>query len=162
MLKQKYLLTQHGLDIQDVDSLLTTNDNATMLYPAGASMYVNGSNQGTGGYGSAWSANDIMMIAMDLDATQKKFILVKMVVGGMVQIIQLMLQQQEKIYQIIQLMFYRSDSGSGTQTAYWNFGNGYFGTTAISSEGTNASGIGKFEYDVPSGYTALSTKGLNE
>ena len=43
----------------------------------------------------------------------------------------------------------------------FNFGNGFFGTTAISSEGTNASGIGKFEYDVPSGYTALSTKGLN-
>jgi hypothetical protein len=42
-----------------------------------------------------------------------------------------------------------------------NFGNGYFGTTAITSEGTNASGNGKFEYDVPSGYTALSTKGLN-
>ena len=44
----------------------------------------------------------------------------------------------------------------------WNFGNGFFGTTAISSEGTNASNIGKFEYDVPTGYTALSTKGLNE
>ena len=44
----------------------------------------------------------------------------------------------------------------------WNFGNGFFGTTQISSEGTNASGIGKFEYDVPTGYTALSTKGLNE
>ena len=44
----------------------------------------------------------------------------------------------------------------------YNFGNGYFGTTAISSEGTNASGIGKFEYDVPTGFTALSTKGLNE
>ena len=43
-----------------------------------------------------------------------------------------------------------------------NFGNGFFGTTQISSEGTNASGIGKFEYDVPAGYTALSTKGLNE
>jgi hypothetical protein len=43
-----------------------------------------------------------------------------------------------------------------------NFGQGYFGTTAIASEGTNASGIGKFEYDVPTGYTALSTKGLNE
>jgi len=43
----------------------------------------------------------------------------------------------------------------------WNFGNGYFGTTAIASEGSNASGIGKFEYNVPSGYTALSTKGLN-
>jgi hypothetical protein len=49
--------------------------------------------------------------------------------------------------------------GSGTNQ--FNFGNGFFGTTAISSEGTNASGIGKFEYDVPTGYTALSTKGLN-
>ena len=46
-------------------------------------------------------------------------------------------------------------------TAALNFGNGYFGTTAVSSAGTNASGIGIFEYDVPTGYTALSTKGLN-
>ena len=43
-----------------------------------------------------------------------------------------------------------------------NFGNGYFGTTVISSQGTNASNNGKFEYDVkPSDATALSTKGLN-
>ena len=51
---------------------------------------------------------------------------------------------------------------SGTGTWDINFGNGYFGTTIISSDGTNASNIGKFEYDVPTGYTALSTKGLNE
>jgi hypothetical protein len=51
---------------------------------------------------------------------------------------------------------------SNSYTFYVNFGNGYFGTTAISSEGTNASNIGKFEYDVPTGYTALCTKGLNE
>ena len=44
----------------------------------------------------------------------------------------------------------------------YNFGNGYFGTTAVSSAGTNASGLGIFEYDVPAGYTALCTKGLNE
>jgi len=44
---------------------------------------------------------------------------------------------------------------------YVNYGNGYFGSTAVSSAGTNASGIGIFEYDVPTGYTALSTKGLN-
>ena len=43
-----------------------------------------------------------------------------------------------------------------------NFGNGYFGTTAVSSAGTNASGIGTFEYDVPTGYTAISTLGLME
>jgi len=46
-------------------------------------------------------------------------------------------------------------------TASWNFGNGFFGTTAVSSAGTNASNNGIFEYDVPAGYTALSTKGLN-
>jgi hypothetical protein len=48
-----------------------------------------------------------------------------------------------------------------SNTIQTNFGNGYFGTTQIASEGTNASSIGKFEYDVPTGYTALSTKGLN-
>ena len=54
--------------------------------------------------------------------------------------------------------------GKGNQdnsTMQYNFGNGYFGTTAVSSAGTNASGNGIFEYDVPTGYTALSTKGLN-
>jgi len=44
---------------------------------------------------------------------------------------------------------------------YVNYGNGYFGSTAVASAGTNASGNGIFEYDVPTGYTALSTKGLN-
>ena len=48
-----------------------------------------------------------------------------------------------------------------TTTAQHNFGNGFFGTTAVSSAGTNASGNGIFEYDVPAGFTALSTKGLN-
>jgi len=59
--------------------------------------------------------------------------------------------------------FFASEQNAtpGTRGAEWNFGNGYFGTTAISSEGTNASGIGKFEYDVPANFTALSTKGLN-
>ena len=50
---------------------------------------------------------------------------------------------------------------SGATAFQFNFGNGYFGSTAISSEGTNASNLGKFEYDVPSGFTALCTKGLN-
>ena len=43
-----------------------------------------------------------------------------------------------------------------------NFGNGFFGTTAISSAGSNASGLGNFEYDVPAGFAAWCTKGLNE
>ena len=60
--------------------------------------------------------------------------------------------------------FYYAQAGNihNTSTTFQvNFGNGYFGTTAVSSAGANASGNGIFEYDVPTGYTALSTKGLN-
>jgi hypothetical protein len=56
---------------------------------------------------------------------------------------------------------YDGNGTFGNPVLNYNFGNGYFGTTAVSSAGTNASGIGIFEYDVPTGYTALSTKGLN-
>jgi len=41
-----------------------------------------------------------------------------------------------------------------------NFGNGYFGTTAITSAGSNGNGS-LFEYDVPSGFYALNTKNIN-
>jgi hypothetical protein len=59
------------------------------------------------------------------------------------------------------LPYFAPNSGSSYVIMNPNFGNGYFGTTAVASAGTNASGIGIFEYDVPTGYTALSTKGLN-
>jgi hypothetical protein len=52
-------------------------------------------------------------------------------------------------------------NNTGIPQSSYNFGNGYFGTTAVASAGTNASGNGIFEYDVPTGFTALSTKGLN-
>ena len=41
-----------------------------------------------------------------------------------------------------------------------NFGNGFFGTTAVASAGSNGNGS-IFEYDVPSGYYALNTKNIN-
>ena len=52
---------------------------------------------------------------------------------------------------------------SGYASTVWNvnFGNGYFGTTAISSAGTAPSKGGIFEYDCPTGYQALCTKGIN-
>ena len=55
---------------------------------------------------------------------------------------------------------FNSMYASGESVSF-NFGNGYFGNTVVSSAGTNASNNGIFEYDVPAGYTALSTKGLN-
>jgi len=50
---------------------------------------------------------------------------------------------------------YRSES-----SVSFNFGNGFFGTTAITSAGSNGNGS-LFEYDCPTGYYALNTKNLN-
>jgi hypothetical protein len=51
---------------------------------------------------------------------------------------------------------------SNTRKIEFNFGNGYFGTTAVSSATSDESGLGIFEYTVPSGYYALCTKNINE
>jgi hypothetical protein len=53
------------------------------------------------------------------------------------------------------------NDGSATGTFKCNFGNGYFGTTAVSSAQNPDDGIGIFEYDVPTGYRALCTKSIN-
>ena len=53
---------------------------------------------------------------------------------------------------------FHSFNGSTTNA---NFGNGYFGTTAVSSAQNPDDGIGIFEYDVPTGYRALCTKSIN-
>ena len=52
-------------------------------------------------------------------------------------------------------------AGLATTSIEANFGNGYFGTTAVSSAQNPDDGIGIFEYDVPAGYRALCTKSIN-
>ena len=55
---------------------------------------------------------------------------------------------------------------SGNGSWEWNFGNGFFGTTAITTNSGNgyagAEGKSKFAYQPKSGHSALSTKGLNQ
>ena len=53
-------------------------------------------------------------------------------------------------------------NGGSTYTNYTNFGNGYFGTTAVASGNADSAGLGIFEYTVPSGYYSLCTKNLAE
>ena len=59
-----------------------------------------------------------------------------------------------EFYLPVSIQYYNSDCS-------FNFGNGYFRTTAVTSAGNNASNNGIFEYDVPTGFSAWSTKGLN-
>ena len=115
-------------------------------------------------YGTGLSTNDILGVAMDLDNNKLYFSVngswqnsanPSSGTGGLS--ITAPSSTTTGVYH-----FALGDEASSTPSVQCNFGNGYFGTTAISSEGTNASGIGKFEYDVPTGFTALSTKGLNE
>ena len=53
--------------------------------------------------------------------------------------------------------FWSGSSG----TFSMNFGNGFFGTTAVASSNADAAGHGLFEYTVPTGFYTLNTKNLN-
>jgi hypothetical protein len=58
-------------------------------------------------------------------------------------------------------VWFASSSGQTNVVLEHNFGNGYFGTTAVASAENDDAGHGKFEYDVPAGYYALCTKNIN-
>ena len=122
-----------------------------------------GNNNSTGaGWGASYTQNDIIGVAMDLDNNKIYFSK-----NGTWQDSGDPTSGATGTGSMYDLAsgynyFPATSLYSTTAGVSFNFGNGRFGTTAISSEGTNASGIGKFEYDVPTGYTALSTKGLNE
>jgi hypothetical protein len=57
--------------------------------------------------------------------------------------------------------FSDNEETTGNVTIAANFGNGFFGTTAVSSAQNPDDGIGIFEYSVPTGYKALCTKSIN-
>ena len=57
---------------------------------------------------------------------------------------------------------YTAYNGSGGNPSLsFNFGNGFFGTTVVTSAQNPDDGIGIFEYDPPAGYRALCTKSIN-
>ena len=135
------------------------NTNGIKIYTEGGTAYNSTSQHGN------FTVNDVIGVGLDMDNGRLYF----SKNGGWSNGAATWTGTSPSTYVTLQTdiydeFFFLCGDAAGSQYANWsaNFGNGYFGTTAISSEGTNASGIGKFEYDVPTGYTALSTKGLNE
>jgi hypothetical protein len=118
-------------------------------------------NASNSSYGAAWGATSIIGVAIDMD--NKKLYFHKdgvyqnsgVPTSGSTGTGALSLTEDE--YYLIVSGYKNTENPS----IHANFGNGYFGTTAVATQGTNASGNGIFEFDVPTGYTALSTKGLN-
>ena len=123
-------------------------------------------NSSTGGYGTIMAENDIGMIAFDAEngtiwtgvngtwdnsATSGE-IAAGTTTNAMFSSI------------VVDDPFFFTCSIEGTSVSpyvNWNFGNGYFGITAISSAGTVSTGDdSQFEYDVPTGYYGLNTKNL--
>ena len=142
---------------QTLENGISTNSIA--LYVAGATMYIDGLNQGSGGYGSAWSSNDIMLLALDLDSATKKIYFGKN--GGWWNGSDYSAGSPttgETLDANITYGF-TVGSGSGSVTNIINFGNPAF---TISSGNSDGNGKGNFEYAVPSGYFALCTSNLAE
>ena len=130
------------------------------------SKYDNG--QGSSSYGSAWNTNDIIQIALDLD---NEFVYFG--INGTWQNSGNPASGASGTYGLALtntrdehwFMSWGDGSQGNSATCHVNYGNGYFATTAVSSNsgnGYSATGsLGIFQYQPPTGYTALSTKGLN-
>ena len=119
-----------------------------------------GNNNSTSSYGNSWTTNDIVGVAMDLDNSKLYFSK-----NGTWQNSGVPTSGSTGTGAISIASGYtylpNFSQYYGNEWFSLNFGNGSFQGTAVSSAGTNASGNGIFEYDIPTGYTALSTKGLN-
>ena len=149
--------------VEEINSLISLQyssaTKSVALYVGGATMYVNGANQGSGGYGSGWSSGDIGMIAFDADNARVYF-------GknggwwngssyGASSPSTYVTATTGKTY------YFRFVKGGNTTCDYEvNFGGTQ--SFAISSGNTDGNGYGNFEYAVPSGYYALNTKNLAE
>ena len=154
-----------GVTYNDAETA-RTNNGGTDSYEYSYRMNGNKGHDNTdSSYGNTYTTNDIIGVALDLDnnkiyfSKNGTFQNSGVPTSGSTGTGAAFTVDSGQTY-----MFYHHDTtgaSSNTSTFAFNFGNGYFGTTAVSSAGTNASGNGIFEYDVPTGYTALSTKGLN-
>ena len=147
-------------DTRQPDDYPGHDSTAWSYYASNGNKY----NSGGSSYGDSWTTNDIIGVAFDADTRtlwfskngvwQNSATISEIAAGTTTNAAWTGMGSAGD-------WFIPCMSGYNGNKAEFNFGNGYFSTTAISDEGTNASGVGKFEYDVPNNFTALSTKGLN-
>jgi len=97
---------------------------------------------------STYTTGDIIGMAFDLDGNSIQFYKNGSSVGSAISLTS-------------GLNYTVGVSGYNSSSSNVNFGNGYFGTTAVSSAQNPDDGIGIFEYAVPTGYKSLCTKSIN-
>jgi len=154
-----YLYT--GVDYNPAEALRNNDPIRShgWCYNADGLVYNNGSGSS---FGNTFTTNDIIGVA--LDATNSKLYFSKNgtwqnsgdPTSGSTGTGAVSITANETYFAVM------GDGGSSVSSgASANFGQGFFGTTAVASAGTAPSEGGIFEYDCPSGYQALCTKGIN-
>jgi hypothetical protein len=145
-------------------NVANADDNYQWGYKAEDGNIVNNTNSTS--YGNTYGTTDIIGVALDLDNNKLYFskngtwqnsgVPTSGSTGTGAVSITSASSNPTGVYHIV-----GANATSGDASTFQaNFGNGYFGTTAISSAGSNGNGS-LFEYDVPSGYYALNTKNIN-
>ena len=145
-------------DIQYTDTD-PQNTTSTVYYQGNGQKRVSGS---ASSYGATYTGGNVIGVAMDLDNNKLYFHKDGVYqnsgvpTSGSTGTGAIAIPTGDYVY-TIQCEDYAS---SGTREMDLNTGSGFFGTTAITSAGSNGNGS-LFEYDVPSGYYALNTKNIN-
>ena len=145
-------------------NLFLTSKSFGVYYGGDSTLYINGSSQGNIGT-STDTANDIAMFALDCDNNKIYLGLNGNWTTGIGNGYDTSTFASANGFTIDSNILWTVDMTNGSSsTAHdgaFNFGNGFFGTTAVSSAQNPDDGIGIFEYDVPTGYRALCTKSIN-
>ncbi len=146
-------------NIEYTGSSFQGNDTNTFTYQADGNKRVAGT---ASSYGNTYTTGDIIGIAMDLDNQKLYFSKNGVFQNSGVPTSGSTGTGAISINSNINYSFYAEDyASSGNKEISANFGQGYFGTTQVASAGTAPSEGGIFEYDCPSGYQSLCTKGIN-
>ena len=120
-----------------------------------------GTNEQSGSVGSTLSSGDIVGMSHDVSAGEVKYFVNGSQIGSTITGV----SSANDEYFYIPYWSQETKNSSRYCTMEWNMGNGYFGTTAISTNSGNgyagAEGKSKFNYQPPTGHCAVSTKGLN-
>tara|TARA_R100000995_G_scaffold12489_1_gene5035 strand:+ start:351 stop:1682 length:1332 start_codon:yes stop_codon:yes gene_type:complete len=130
---------------------VTRADNAT------------GSNQTVESGWTGWTTNDILGFALDID-NGKFYASLNGTwynsgdpAAGTGAVVTGIIQRSTGLW-----LPFLGSGDSGSITNHTNFGNGFFGTTAVTSANSDAAGHGLMEYAVPTGFYTICTKNINE
>ena len=146
------------------DSTYFVGSDASATNPSGFAVFSNGDiyHNGDNNFSNlttTYTSGDIIGMALDMDASPNTLGFYK---NGALEVTINLDTAPSSAYMFASSVHASASSGK----VEMNFGNGYYGTTAVATNSGNgysgAEGKSIFTYQPPTGYSALSTRGLNQ